>query len=131
MLHETRKYLEDNFEDDTTIRSSKIYKKSFTGYWKIVICLVDNYCDILMDSKWEELILAKDKFMAHQMLMLFNRFYKKYCKLIDTQKIKPKRMNLKEITILVDKVRDMDSLFGMEVKKLRINYNLLKMNSDF
>lgn len=131
MLHETRKYLEDNFEDDTTIRSSKIYKKSFTGYWKIVICLVDNYCDILMDSKWEELILAKDKFMAHQMLMLFNRFYKKYSKLIDTQKIKPKRMNLKEITILVDKVRDMDSLFGMEVKKLRINYNLLKMNSDF
>ena len=121
MLHETRKYIEDNFEIDTTIRNSKIYTKSFTGYWKIVVCLVDNYCDILMDSKWELLILSKDKYMAHQMLMLFNRFYKRYSKLFNTQKIKPKRLNGKEI----------DSLFGMEVKKLKMNYNLAKLNSDF
>ena len=131
MLHETRKYLEDNFEIDTTIRNSKIYTKSFTGYWKIVVCLVDNYCDILMDSKWEQLIFTKDKYMARQMLTLFNRFYKKYSKLFNTQKIKPKRLNEKEIAILVDKVREIDSLFGMEVKKLKMNYNLAKLNSDF
>lgn len=131
MLHETRKYIENNFEIDTTIRNSKIYTKSFTGYWKIVVCLVDNYCDILMDSKWELLILSKDKYMAHQMLMLFNRFYKRYSKLFNTQKIKPKRLNGKEIAILVDKVKEIDSLFGMEVKKLKMNYNLAKLNSDF
>jgi hypothetical protein len=131
MLHETRKYIEDNFEIDTTIRNSKIYTKSFTGYWKIVVCLVDNYCDILMDSKWELLILSKDKYMAHQMLQLFNRFYKRYSKLFNTQKIKPKRLNEKEIAILVDKVKEIDSLFGMEVKKLKMNYNLAKLNSDF
>jgi hypothetical protein len=131
MLHETRKYIEDNFEVDSTIRNSKIYTKSFTGYWKIVVCLVDNYCDILMDSKWELLILSKDKYMAHQMLQLFNRFYKRYSKLFNTQKIKPKRLNEKEIAILVDKVKEIDSLFGMEVKKLKMNYNLAKLNSDF
>ena len=131
MLHETRKYLENNFEIDTTIRNSKIYTKSFTGYWKIVVCLVDNYCDILMDSKWEILILSKDKYMAHQMLKLFNRFYKRYSKLFNTQKIKPKRLNEKEIAILIDKVREIDSLFGMEVKKLKMKYNLAKLNSDF
>jgi hypothetical protein len=92
---------------------------------------VDNYCDILMDSKWELLILSKDKYMAHQMLQLFNRFYKRYSKLFNTQKIKPKRLNGKEIAILVDKVKEIDSLFGMEVKKLKMNYNLAKLNSDF
>ena len=131
MLRETRRYIYENFEKDETISGRTYYQKCFTGYWKILLYVTDNCVDILMDNFFEPLILSKDKTLAFEVLKLFNRYYKKYSKLLATHKIKPKRMNEKEIAIFVDKVRAMDSAFNADIKKLKIEHKIKQAESDF
>jgi hypothetical protein len=50
---------------------------------------------------------------------------------LKTEKIKPKNLNLKQITILVNKVRDLDAEFSNDMKKLLTIHRTYKLNEDF
>lgn len=134
MLRETRKYLEENFETEELLCGNKVFQKQFSGYWKIV--LNKHWVDIRMDEKFEKYILypftdKHDIDLAKNVLTLYSIYSKKMFSKLKTEKIKPKNLNLKQITILVNKVRDLDAEFFNEIKKLLTIYRTHKLNEDF
>ena len=132
MLHETRNYIEDNFEIERALTGHLIYQKKFSGYWKIVLAISLNWVDIMMDRMFEKYMLnISDVNLSKKVLRLYAIYGKKYSRLLCTQKIKPKRLNAKEFAILVDKVRDMDANFATDMKKLLTEYRANKVNEDF
>lgn len=132
MLHETRNYIEDNFEIERALTGHLIYQKKFSGYWKIVLAISLNWVDIMMDRMFEKYMLnISDVNLSKKVLRLYAIYGKKYSRLLCTQKIKPKRLKAKEFAILVDKVRDMDANFATDMKKLLTEYRANKVNEDF
>lgn len=133
MLLETRKYIEEHFETEELL-CNKVFQKRFSGYWKIV--LNKYWVDIRMDEKFEKYILypftdKHDIDLAKNVLTLYSIYSKKMFSKLKTEKIKPKNLNLKQITILVNKVRDLDAEFFNEIKKLLTIYRTHKLNEDF
>lgn len=133
MLLETRKYIEEHFETEELL-CNKVFQKRFSGYWKIV--LNKYWVDIRMDKKFEKYILypftdRHDIDLAKNVLTLYSIYSKKMFSKLKTEKIKPKNLNLKQITILVNKVRDLDAEFFNEIKKLLTIYRTHKLNEDF
>lgn len=133
MLRETRKYIEEHFETEELL-CNKVFQKRFSGYLKIV--LNKYWVDIRMDEKFEKYILypftdRHDIDLAKNVLTLYSIYSKKMFSKLKTEKIKPKNLNLKQITILVNKVRDLDAEFFNEIKKLLTIYRTHKLNEDF
>lgn len=133
MLLETRKYIEEHFETEELL-CNKVFQKRFSGYWKIV--LNKYWVDIRMDEKFEKYILypftdKHDIDLAKNVLTLYSIYSKKMFSKLKAEKIKPKNLNLKQITILVNKVRDLDAEFFNEIKKLLTIYRTHKLNEDF
>ena len=134
MLRETRKYLEENFETEELLCGNKVFQKRFSGYWKIV--LNKYWVDIIMDKMFEKYMLnppkdRNDVALAQTVLALYATYSKKLVSKLKTEKIKPKNLNLKQITILVNKVREMDSEFANDMKKLLTIHRTHKLNEDF
>ena len=134
MLRETRKYIEENFEVDELLCGNKVFQKRFSGYWKIVI--TKYWVDIIMDEMFEKYMLnppkdRNDLALAKTVLSLYATYSKKNVSKIKAQKIKPKNLNLKQITILVNKVRDLDAEFANDMKKLLTIHRTYKLNEDF
>lgn len=133
MLRETRDYLNNNFNKvkEEFFNEYNYYEKTFTGYWKLVVYLTLNTFSILMDRDFDKFMFDKDKILAHKTLIMYNRYYKKYEKILKLEKKKPKRCKANEIAKLVELVRRMDSEFGAEIKKLKIESKLRDLNNDF
>ena len=134
MLRETRKYLEENFETEELLCGYKVLQKRFSGYWKIV--LNKYWVDIIMDEMFEKYMLnppkdRNDVALAKTVLTLYATYSKKMVSKLKTEKIKPKNLNLKQITILVNKVRDLDAEFSNDMKKLLTIHRTYKLNEDF
>lgn len=134
MLRETRKYIDENFEVDELLCGNKVFQKRFSGYWKIVI--TKYWVDIIMDEMFEKYMLnppkdRNDLALAKTVLSLYATYSKKNVSKIKAQKIKPKNLNLKQITILVNKVRDLDAEFANDMKKLLTIHRTYKLNEDF
>lgn len=134
MLRETRKYLEENFETEELLCGDKVLLKRFSGYWKIV--LNKYWVDIRMDKMFEKYMLntpkdRNDVALSETVLTLYARYSKKIISKLKIEKIKPKNLNLKQITILVNKVRDLDAEFSNDMKKLLTIHRTYKLNEDF
>lgn len=134
MLRETRKYLEENFETEELLCGNKVFQKRFSGYWKIV--LNKYWVDVIMDEMFEKYMLSPQKdrndvSLAKNVLSLYSTYSKKMVSKLKTEKIKPKNLNLKQITILVNKVRDLDAKFSNDMKKLLTIHRTYKLNEDF
>ena len=134
MLRETRKYLEENFETEELLCGNKVLQKRFSGYWKIV--LNKYWVDVIMDEMFEKYMLnppkdRNDVALAKTVLTLYATYSKKMVSKLKTEKIKPKNLNLKQITILVNKVRDLDAEFSNDMKKLLTIHRTYKLNEDF
>ena len=134
MLRETRKYLEENFETEELLCCNKVFQKRFSGYWKIV--LNKYWVDIIMDEMFEKYMLRppkdrNDVALAKTVLTLYATYSKKMVSKLKTEKIKPKNLNLKQITILVNKVRDLDAEFSNDMKRLLTIHRTYKLNEDF
>lgn len=134
MLRETRKYLEENFETEELLCGNKVFQKRFSGYWKIV--LNKYWVDVIMDEMFEKYMLSPQKdrndvSLAKNVLSLYSTYSKKMVSKLKTEKIKPKNLNLKQITILVNKVRDLDAKFSNDMKKLLTINRTYKLNEDF
>lgn len=134
MLRETRKYIEENFEPDTLLCGNQIFQKRFSGYWKIV--LNKYWVDIIMDEMFEKYMLShpkdrNDLALAKTVLSLYATYSKKHVSKLKAEKIKPKNLNLKQITILVNKVRDLDAEFANDIKRLLTIHRTYKLNEDF
>ena len=130
MLRETRKYIEENFKEDRTLSNVVIYIKRFSGYWKII--LSKNWFDLSMDDMFERYILnTTDIILSKKVLILYSHYGKKYSRILNTQKIKTKQLNAKQIAILVNIVKQMDASFSTDMKKLLSEHRENKMNEDF
>lgn len=134
MLRETRKYLEENFETEELLCGKKVFQKRFSGYWKIV--LNKYWVDVIMDEMFEKYMLSPQKdrndvALAKNVLSLYSTYSKKMVSKLKTEKIKPKNLNLKQITILVNKVRDLDAKFSNDMKRLLSIHRTYKLNEDF
>ena len=134
MLRETRKYLEENFDTEELLCGNKVFQKRFSGYWKIV--LNKYWVDIIMDEMFEKYMLSppkdrNDVALAKTVLTLYATYSKKMVSKLKTEKIKPKNLNLKQITILVNEVRDLDAEFSNDMKKLLTIHRTYKLNEDF
>lgn len=134
MLRETRKYLEENFETEELLCGNKVFQKRFSGYWKIV--LNKYWVDVIMDEMFEKYMLNTQKYrndvtLAKNVLFLYATYSKKMVSKLKTEKIKPKNLNLKQITILVNKVRDLDAKFSNDMKSLLTIHRTYKLNEDF
>lgn len=134
MLRETRKYIEENFDAEEMLCGDKVFKKRFSGYWKIV--LNKYWVDIIMDEMFEKYMLKppkdiNDVALAESVLTLYARYSKKFISKFKIEKIKPKNLNLKQITILVNKVRDLNVEFANDMKKLLTIHRTYKLNEDF
>lgn len=134
MLRETRKYLEENFETEELLCGNKVFQKRFSGYWKIV--LNKYWVDVIMDEMFEKYMLSPQKdrndvALAKNVLSLYSTYSKKMVSKLKTEKIKPKNLNLKQITILVNKVRDLDVKFSNDMKILLTIHRTYKLNEDF
>ena len=134
MLRETRKYIEENFESEELLCGNKVLQKRFSGYWKIV--LNKYWVDVIMDEMFEKYMLnppkdRNDVALAKTVLTLYATYSKKMVSKLKTEKIKPKNLNLKQITILVNKVRDLDAEFSNDMKKLLTIHRTYKLNEDF
>lgn len=134
MLRETRKYLEENFETEELLCGNKVFQKRFSGYWKIV--LNKYWVDVIMDEMFEKYMLSPQKdrnevALAKNVLSLYSTYSKKMVSKLKTEKIKPKNLNLKQITILVNKVRDLDAKFSNDMKRLLTIHRTYKLNEDF
>lgn len=134
MLRETRKYLEENFETEELLCGNKVLKKRFSGYWKIV--LNKYWVDVIMDEMFEKYMLntpkdRNDMALAKTVLTLYATYSKKRVSKLKAEKIKPKNLNLKQITILVNKVRDLDAEFSNDMKRLLTIHRTYKLNEDF
>ena len=134
MLRETRKYIEENFETEELLCGNKVLQKRFSGYWKIV--LNKYWVDVIMDEMFEKYMLnppkdRNDVALAKTVLTLYATYSKKMVSKLKTEKIKPKNLNLKQITILVNKVRDLDAEFSNDMKKLLTIHRTYKLNEDF
>ena len=134
MLRETRKYIEENFETEELLRGNKVFQKRFSGYWKIV--LNKYWVDVIMDEMFEKYMLnppkdRNDVALAKTVLTLYATYSKKMVSKLKAEKIKPKNLNLKQITILVNKVRDLDAEFSNDMKKLLTIHRTYKLNEDF
>ena len=134
MLRETRKYLEENFETEELLLGNKVFQKRFSGYWKIV--LNKYWVDVIMDEMFEKYMLnppkdRNDVALAKTVLTLYATYSKKMVSKLKTEKIKPKNLNLKQITILVNKVRDLDAKFSNDMKRLLTIHRTYKLNEDF
>lgn len=113
---------------------TKFSKKRFSGYWKIV--LNKYWVDIIMDEMFEQYMLKppkdiNDVALAESVLTLYARYSKKFISKFKIEKIKPKNLNLKQITILVNKVRDLNVEFANDMKKLLTIHRTYKLNEDF
>lgn len=89
-----------------------------------------------MDKMFEKYMLnppkdRNDVALAQTVLALYATYSKKLVSKLKTEKIKPKNLNLKQITILVNKVREMDSEFANDMKKLLTIHRTHKLNEDF
>lgn len=134
MLRETRKYIEENFESAELLCGNEVFQKRFSGYWKIV--LNKYWVDIIMDEMFEKYMLnppkdRNDLALAQTVLALYAKYSKKIVSKLKAEKIKPKNLNLKQITILVNKVRDLDAEFSNDMKKLLTIHRTYKLNEDF
>ena len=134
MLRETRKYLEENFETEELLLGNKVFQKRFSGYWKIV--LNKYWVDVIMDEMFEKYMLnppkdRNDVALAKTVLTLYATYSKKMVSKLKTEKIKPKNLNLKQITILVNNVRDLDAKFSNDMKRLLTIHRTYKLNEDF
>lgn len=134
MLRETRKYLEENFETEELLCGNKVFQKQFSGYWKIV--LNKYWVDVIMDEMFEKYMLnppkdRNDVALAKTVLTLYATYSKKMVSKLKTEKIKPKNLNLKQITILVNNVRDLDAKFSNDMKRLLTIHRTYKLNEDF
>lgn len=134
MLRETRKYFEENFETEELLYGNKVFQKRFSGYWKIV--LNKYWVDVIMDEMFEKYMLSPQKdrndvALAKNVLSLYSTYSKKMVSKLKTEKIKPKNLNLKQITILVNKVRDLDAKFSNDMKRLLTIHRTYKLNEDF
>lgn len=134
MLRETRKYIEDNFDADEMLCGDKVFQKRFSGYWKIV--LNKYWVDIIMDEMFEKHMLKppkdiNDVALKESVLTLYARYSKKMVSILKVEKIKPKNLNLKQITILINKVRDLNIEFSNDMKKLLTIHRTYKLNEDF
>ena len=134
MLRETRKYIEDNFDADEMLCGDKVFHKRFSGYWKIV--LNKYWMDIIMDEMFEKYMLnppkdRNDVALAKTVLTLYATYSKKIVSKFKIEKIKPKNLNLKQITILINKVRDLNIEFSNDMKKLLTIHRTYKLNEDF
>lgn len=134
MLRETRKYLEENFETEELLCGNKVFQKRFSGYWKIV--LNKYWVDVIMDEMFEKYMLnppkdRNDVALAKTVLSLYSTYSKKMVSKLKTEKIKPKNLNLKQITILVNNVRDLDAKFSNDMKRLLTIHRTYKLNEDF
>ena len=134
MLRETRKYLEENFETEELLCGNKVFQKQFSGYWKIV--LNKYWVDVIMDEMFEKYMLnppknRNDVALAKTVLTLYATYSKKMVSKLKTEKIKPKNLNLKQITILVNNVRDLDAEFSNDMKRLLTIHRTNKLNEDF
>ena len=133
MLRETRKYIEEHFETEELL-CNKVFQKRFSGYWKIV--LNKYWVDIRMDEKFEKYMLntpkdRNDIALAKTVFTLYATYSKKMVSKLKAEKIKPKNLNLKQITILVNKVRDLDAEFSNDMKRLLTIHRTYKLNEDF
>ena len=134
MLRETRKYIEENFESAELLCGNEVFQKRFSGYWKIV--LNKYWVDIIMDEMFEKYMLnppkdRNDLALAQTVLALYAKYSKKIVSKLKAEKIKPKNLNLKQITILVNKVRDLDAEFSNDMKRLLTIHRTYKLNEDF
>lgn len=134
MLRETRKYIEENFETEELLCGNNVFQKRFSGYWKIV--LNKYWVDVIMDEMFEKYMLnppkdRNDVALAKTVLTLYATYSKKMVSKLKAEKIKPKNLNLKQITILVNKVRDLDAEFSNDMKKLLTIHRTYKLNEDF
>lgn len=112
----------------------KVFKKRFSGYWKIV--LNKYWMDIIMDEMFEKYMLSptkdrNDVALAESVLTLYAIYSKKIVSKLKIEKIKPKNLNFKQITILVNTVRDIDAEFSNDMKKLLAIHRTYKLNEDF
>ena len=113
---------------------NKVFQKRFSGYWKIV--LNKYWVDVIMDEMFEKYMLnppkdRNDVALAKTVLTLYAKYSKKMVSKLKAEKIKPKNLNLKQITILVNKVRDLDAEFANDMKKLLTIHRTYKLNEDF
>lgn len=134
MLRETRKYIEENFESAELLCGNEVFQKRFSGYWKIV--LNKYWVDIIMDEMFEKYMLnppkdRNDLALTKTVLTLYATYSKKFVSKLKAEKIKPKNLNLKQITILVNKVRDLDAEFSNDMKRLLTIHRTYKLNEDF
>ena len=134
MLRETCKYIEENFETEELLCGNNVFQKRFSGYWKIV--LNKYWVDIIMDEMFEKYMLnppkdRNDLALAKTVLALYAKYSKKIVSKLKAEKIKPKNLNLKQITILVNKVRDLDAEFSNDMKRLLTIHRTYKLNEDF
>ena len=89
-----------------------------------------------MDEMFEKYMLnppkdRNDVALAKTVLTLYATYSKKMVSKLKAEKIKPKNLNLKQITILVNKVRDLDAEFSNDMKRLLTIHRTHKLNEDF
>lgn len=89
-----------------------------------------------MDKMFEKYMLnppkdRNDVALAKTVLTLYATYSKKIVSKLKTEKIKPKNLNLKQITILVNNVRDLDAEFSNDMKRLLTIHRTYKLNEDF
>ena len=85
-----------------------------------------------MDDMFERYILnTTDIILSKKVLILYSHYGKKYSRILNTQKIKTKQLNAKQIAILVNIVKQMDASFSTDMKKLLSEHRENKMNEDF
>ena len=89
-----------------------------------------------MDEMFEKYMLRppkdrNDVALAKTVLTLYATYSKKMVSKLKTEKIKPKNLNLKQITILVNEVRDLDAEFSNDMKRLLTIHRTYKLNEDF
>ena len=133
MLREARKHIEDTWIKFTTFDGAFCYEKRFTGNWKIYFNMGVNETYIVMDSKYTNSIfdVSKNSEFKIEVVRIFVREYNEIMKFFKHTKTKPKRMNLKEITILENAIKSFDEHTGFLIKELKNKYRLIDLEKDF